>query len=433
VAAANQTINSVAITSIATDTGPSVTDFYTSDQTLILSGTAVISGVGNPAVVGVWAVNGASSYYLGNAVIQPNGSWAFSTASAPVHKGTFTLKAFAYTSPALPSGAPLNDTSATKPLIIDTSAPLNYVPHAQVDLGPSPLIFGSYHGNRITVGDNASDQLTMKFSVANGALSVSGTMKGVTVSGSGTTTLTVVGNEHDINTYINNNLTYTTKAATANDSLTIQTTDQAGNVSIANSVAIYCFMAGTMIRTPDGEAAVETLQRGDLVITADGRSLPVSWLGRQTVSTIFGDKLRVLPIRIKAGALAENVPCRDLLLSPDHAILIDGVLTQAGALVNDASILRESAVPTIFTYYHVEVEDHALILAENTPAETFVDNVDRMSFDNWNEHLALYPEGKSISELPYPRAKGRRQVPVHLRVKLAERAELIGAAVVAVA
>jgi hypothetical protein len=56
-----------------------------------------------------------------------------------------------------------------------------------------------------------------------------------------------------------------------------------------------------------------------------------------------------------------------------------------------------------------------------------------MNFDNWNEHLALYPEGKSIGELPYPRAKGRRQAPVHLRVKLAERAELIGARVEAVA
>ena len=51
-----------------------------------------------------------------------------------------------------------------------------------------------------------------------------------------------------------------------------------------------------------------------------------------------------------------------------------------------------------------------LILAENTPAATFVDQVDRLNFDNWAEHEALYRDGKPINELPYPRAKSHRQV-----------------------
>jgi hypothetical protein len=189
-----------------------------------------------------------------------------------------------------------------------------------------------------------------------------------------------------------------------------------------------CFMPRTMIRTPNGEVMVETLKRGDLILTTNGQAAPVSWVGRQTVSTQFADPLRVLPIRIKAGAIADNVPSRDLLLSPDHAVLVDGALIQAGALVNGASILRETDVPQTFIYYHVEVDDHSLIFAENAPAETFVDNVDRMNFDNWAEHQALYPEGKSINELPYPRAKAHRQVPVATRVKLGERAQAIGAA-----
>jgi hypothetical protein len=202
----------------------------------------------------------------------------------------------------------------------------------------------------------------------------------------------------------------------------------AGNTDII-TVNTTCFMAGTKIATPGGSVPVEALKRGDLVLTADARAVPVGWLGRQTVSTVFGDPLRVLPIRIKAGAISENVPSRDLLLSPDHAILVDGTLIQAGALVNGTSFVREDDVPQTFTYYHVEVDDHALILAENTPAETFVDNVERLAFDNWAEHQALYPEGKSITELPYPRAKSHRQVPVNIRVKLAERAQAIGAAV----
>jgi len=48
------------------------------------------------------------------------------------------------------------------------------------------------------------------------------------------------------------------------------------------------------------------------------------------------------------------------------------------------------------TYYHVEVDDHSLILAESMPAETFVDNVDCLAFDNWREHEALYPNRKLI-------------------------------------
>ncbi|MCG2645518.1 MULTISPECIES: Hint domain-containing protein [Bradyrhizobium] len=185
----------------------------------------------------------------------------------------------------------------------------------------------------------------------------------------------------------------------------------------------FCFMAGTMVHTPGGEVAVETLQRGDLVLTHDGRAVAVDWLGKQTVSLRFADRGRVLPIRIREGALGEHVPARDLLVSPDHAVLVDGALIQAGALVNGSSICQETDVPMVFTYYHVEVDDHSLILAENTPAETFIDNVDRLGFDNWAEHQALYPDGKPVKELPYPRAKSHRQVPVRIRVMLAARAQ----------
>jgi hypothetical protein len=194
------------------------------------------------------------------------------------------------------------------------------------------------------------------------------------------------------------------------------------------SLDVTCFYAGTMIRTPKGEVAVESLKPGDLVLTADGAAKKVNWLGKQTVSTNFSDPARVLPIRIKAAALAENVPARDLLVSPDHAMFVDGVLINASALVNGTSIVRETNVPRIFTYYHIELDSHSLVLAENAPAESFVDNVDRLRFDNWAEFEALYPEGKTVEELHYPRAKAHRQVPVYIRVALAERAQAIGAA-----
>jgi Hint domain len=123
--------------------------------------------------------------------------------------------------------------------------------------------------------------------------------------------------------------------------------------------------------------------------------------------------------------LSDAIPSRDLLLSPDHAILVDDVLIQARALVNRTSIVRETDVPETFTYYHVELDDHSLILAENTPTETFVDNVDRLGFDNWTEYEALHPDGKPIIEMPYPRAKAHRQVPRAIRERLAERAAIL--------
>jgi Hint domain len=209
------------------------------------------------------------------------------------------------------------------------------------------------------------------------------------------------------------------------DSITLE------NVTLSNLVSadfqFVCFMADTMISTPCGEAAIQTLRRGDSVMTADNRIAVISWIGRQTVSTRFADPVRCLHIRIRAGALGDGEPSRDLLVSPDHAILIDDVLIQAGALVNGTSIVRETNVPETFTYYHIELDDHSLILAENTPAETFVDNVDRMGFDNWAEYEALYPMGKAVVDMPYPRAKSWRQVPRSTGERLAERGTLYGA------
>jgi hypothetical protein len=166
---------------------------------------------------------------------------------------------------------------------------------------------------------------------------------------------------------------------------------------------------------------------GDPVLTADGVVAPIRWIGRRSLHAygaggyLRADPLSVMPIRIEAGALAPCLPAGDLLVSPDHALLIDGILIQAGALVNGVSIRREHRLPERFTFYHVELADHALILAEGMPAETFVDNVDRLAFDNWAEHEALYGNSPSIAEMPYARAQSHRQVPPEIRARLLAR------------
>lgn len=193
-----------------------------------------------------------------------------------------------------------------------------------------------------------------------------------------------------------------------------------GSTITALSAAFtVCFLAGTQIATTGGETPVEALSIGDIVLGADGQSRPVRWIGRQTVVSVFANPQRTFPIRIVAGALGENVPARDLLVSPDHALLVDGLLVQAAALVDGVAVRHEPAPAERFTWYHIELADHALVLAEGTPAETYVDHVTRRRFDNFAEYEALYgDEVPAIPELELPRVKSARQLPIAVRVRL---------------
>lgn len=179
-----------------------------------------------------------------------------------------------------------------------------------------------------------------------------------------------------------------------------------------------CFLGGTLIATEDGDVPVEALVPGRRVRTADGALLPVGWLGVSTVAMRFMDPLRALPIRIRAGALGDGLPARDLLLSPGHAVLIDGLLVHAGALVNGVTIVREPWMPERFRYYHVELPTHAVLLAEGAPSESYLDGAEPMLFDN--EAARVAPA--VAVELPYPRVKSARQLPHALRARLADRA-----------
>ncbi|MCB8884103.1 Hint domain-containing protein [Acidisoma cellulosilytica] len=237
--------------------------------------------------------------------------------------------------------------------------------------------------------------------------------------------------------FVDNNGTYTTVAVDDDPLTEITSINDAGEIlgiaeSSSNQLYSFtaepnCFLSGTAIATIAGEQPIETLQIGDLIITADGAVCPIRWIGRRTLYAHgrdghgghrIADPIKVSPIRIMAGALGGNLPSRDLFLSPDHAILLNDILIQAGALVNNATIMRLARPPECFTYYHIELTHHALLLAEGIPAESFVDNVDRLGFDNWAEHKALYPNAAPIAEMNVPRAQSYRQIPHHLREQL---------------
>ena len=115
-----------------------------------------------------------------------------------------------------------------------------------------------------------------------------------------------------------------------------------------------CFLSGTHILTEKGEIAIENLQIGDKIKTAEGKLEPIKWIGKQTrYPHEISNPLRSHPILIKAGALGNNLPHRDLYVSPDHAMFFEGLLINAGALVNDISIIKTEP-KEIFTYYHIE-------------------------------------------------------------------------------
>lgn len=153
--------------------------------------------------------------------------------------------------------------------------------------------------------------------------------------------------------------------------------------SDSNGGLIYttCFAEGTLIMTPDGEATVETLVPGTLVMTPKG-AMSVKWLGHRSITV----SSQPVPeenwlVRIREGALADGVPSRDLLVTQEHCMVFEGKLVPARMLVNDVSILIDRTINS-YTYYHVELESHEAIWAENALTESYLDTGNRNQFDN---------------------------------------------------
>lgn len=172
---------------------------------------------------------------------------------------------------------------------------------------------------------------------------------------------------------------------TNNSTLSIE-----GGINGAALVVAPCFCRGTHIRTPRGEVLVENLRIGDVVTTAYTGVQHIKWIGfRSYTSSFICDNSSVLPICIKVNALGDGIPHRDLWVSPDHAIAEGGVLVHAWRLVNGKTIVQVNALEEL-AYFHVELEAHQLIFAENCAVETFRDADCRHRFENELEYVALY-------------------------------------------
>ena len=159
----------------------------------------------------------------------------------------------------------------------------------------------------------------------------------------------------------------------------------------SNTYITACFASGTKIQGELGPVPVEALRQGDRVLTASGRLAPVRWLGhRRTDLARHPNPHDVMPVRVRAGAFADAAPARDLILSTDHAVFVEGRLVPIRHLVNGVSIVQETR-PAI-TYWHVELDRHDIILAEGMPCESFLDTGNRCAFDNAPGAVAMTPD-----------------------------------------
>lgn len=266
--------------------------------------------------------------------------------------------------------------------------------------GSNTLQIGN--GGTISVDDATIGATNIKFTGATGNFEVTtssdlvttGTISGMQVGvgkDAATTTISISGFTIKSAKFDSTTDQLTIVDAADDSQTTLQLSDYGAGVFAnytGNSIFLtnaVCYAAGTRILTRDGEVAVEDLRPGDQVVVLNGETrslLPVTWIGTRDVN-LAGHPRRdlIAPVRIAKGAFAENVPARDLLVSPPHAVRVRDGLTPAKLLVNNMTITRETSLSSV-TYFHVELERHAVILAEGLPAELYLDTGNRSFFGN---------------------------------------------------
>ncbi|MDO5613955.1 MAG: Hint domain-containing protein [Paracoccus sp. (in: a-proteobacteria)] len=201
----------------------------------------------------------------------------------------------------------------------------------------------------------------------------------------------------------------------------------------AGYAALVCFACGTLIETPDGPRPVEGLRKGDLVLTNTGAIRPIRWIGARHVTAAQMQRdPRLKPIRIGQGALAPGVPRRDLLVSPQHRILLrsaiartmfgtDEVLTPAVHLLTAPGIERVET-PRDLSYHHIMLDSHDILLSEGAETESLLPGpiaLASLSSAARIEILTLFPElGTMVmpaARMIPPGARTRRLVERHIR------------------
>ncbi len=156
-------------------------------------------------------------------------------------------------------------------------------------------------------------------------------------------------------------------------------------------VHVACFVTGTRIATPLGDMPVERIQPGDPVVLANGEVRPVKWVGYRDIDCDRHPRPHdVWPVRVQASAFGTERPRQDLWLSPDHAVFFNGGLIPIRYLLNGRTI-AQIPCPRV-TYFHIELEHHAVLLANGLPCESYLDTGNRAAFANADGATQMHPD-----------------------------------------
>lgn len=160
----------------------------------------------------------------------------------------------------------------------------------------------------------------------------------------------------------------------------IDPTQTTGGAQSAGGV--ICFTPDTRIATPEGPRLIQMLRPGDRILTKDNGAQEILWTGskRMTGARLYAMP-HLRPIRFRAGALGVGRPDADLIVSPQHRMLIKGaaaqalfntpeVLVRAEDLLNDHSVVVDHSLPAV-TYIHILLDSHNIVFANGVETESF--------------------------------------------------------------
>ncbi|WP_240554659.1 Hint domain-containing protein, partial [Acetobacter cibinongensis] len=171
-----------------------------------------------------------------------------------------------------------------------------------------------------------------------------------------------------------------------------------------NTYVGACFLAGSMIRTTNGEVAVEDISIGDEVMVYDWRNKtdivrPVVWVSKTHVNVRHSlpDDEAGWPVRILKNAVADGVPYKDMLITAEHCLFFKDSFVPVRMLVNGVSIFYDKSISS-YDYYHVETEQHSVITADGMLTESYLDTGNRSSFRQEGKIATLLGAVKSWAE-----------------------------------
>lgn len=238
--------------------------------------------------------------------------------------------------------------------------------------------------------------------------------------GTSATITAVIFQDVDGNTYLAPEISQNSDQAAldAKPIVSLELTGLVGSTSLglagdrAAGNFVPCFTPGARISVPGGTCRVERLRPGDLVLTADHGPRPIRWIG-DTVVRAAG---AMVPVRIARGALGGGLPHRDLVVSPQHRMVLRSriaarmmqrseVFVPAVKLVGLPGIARDTSAVAV-RYIHILLPQHEVIFAEGAPTESLLPGPQSMA--------ALSPEGRAEINALFPDLPQRAPVPARI-------------------